>query len=114
MKSWGRAAFILGAFWLLARWIGIGPFFVPSLRTAVLYAAVILALYLGWRDGRRLLIRIGLIEERSALAILDRRLARGEIDLQIYRAMRAELLAPAGFERRNKNTEPVSNDDGSA
>jgi hypothetical protein len=96
----------LGVLWLLAHWLGLGPLITPDSRTVAIWAAVLLALFLLWRDGRVLLARYGLTRHDAPLAILEGRLARGELDLRAYRILRDELLASAGIPVPNKNNQP--------
>ncbi len=106
MRAWGRMIFLLGVLWLLTRWLGFGYWFNPDARTIALWASILLALFLLWRDGRVLLARYGWTAADQPLALLEGRLARGEIDLEAYRSLRAELLAEAGITSPKKNTEP--------
>ena len=106
MKAWGRTLFVLVVLWLLTRWIGAGPPIMPDARTVALWAAVLLAVFLLWRDGRSLLARYGLTRNDSPLAVLETRLARGELNLDTYRQLRAELVAAAGISGTNKNRLP--------
>ena len=103
MQGWAKTIFVLGVFWLLTRWIGTGSFLPVDVRTVALWAAVLLAFFLLWRDGRALLARLGLSKPETPLFILEQRLARGELDLDAYRKLRDELLRPAGIPARNKN-----------
>ena len=68
-----------------------------------LWAAVLLAFFLLWRDGRPLLARYGFARQDTPLAILEQRLAKGELDLDAYRALRDELLSPAGIPPQSAN-----------
>ena len=106
MQGWAKTIFVLGVFWLLTRWIGAGSFLPVDIRSAALWAAVLLAFFLLWRDGRALLARLGLSRPEAPLSILEQRLARGELDLDAYRKLRDELLRSAGIPGRNKNTKP--------
>ncbi|MGE5528717.1 MAG: hypothetical protein ACM3X6_06195 [Patescibacteria group bacterium] len=103
MRTWGRVVVLLGLIWLLTRWAGLGRLGLPDLRTAALWAAVLLAIFLVWRDGRPFLARHGFAAQDSPLAILERRLACGELDLRSYRRLRAELSDQAGIRAGNKN-----------
>ncbi len=105
MQAWGRTILILGVFWLLVRWVGAGPLVAPDARTIVLWASIFLGVYLVWRDGRPLLARYGLAGRDTPLAILERRLAGGDIDLDSYRRLRDELLGTAGIAGSNQNRE---------
>ena len=105
VKAWGRTLFVLGVLWLLTRWIGVG-LFLPDARTVALWAAVLLAVFLLWRDGRGLLARYGLTRNDSPLAVLETRLARGDLDLDTFRQLRTELLAAAGIAGANQNRQP--------
>ncbi|MGE5551893.1 MAG: hypothetical protein ACM3ZC_15375 [Bacteroidota bacterium] len=106
MKEWGRTVLVLGVFWLLTRWVGMGALFTPDARSIALWSAVLLAGFLLWRDGRVLLARIGLSGHDAPLSILERRLAQGELSLDSYRALREELLSTrAGIAAANKNTD---------
>ena len=104
MHGWVRVVFVLAAVWLLTRWAGGGPLPVPDPRTAVLWAAVVLGVFLLWRDGRGLLIRYGFGRQDTPKAILEKRLALGEISLPAYRRLRDELDA-AGIKTPNENKE---------
>lgn len=106
MKAWGRTLFVLGVLWLLTRWIGAGSLYLPDARTIALWAAVLLAVFLLWRDGRGLLARYGLTRHDSPLAMLETRLARGDLDLDSYRQLRAELTGAAGIAGANQNRQP--------
>ena len=105
MKAWSRTLFVLGVLWLLTRWIGVG-LFLPDARTVALWAAVLLAVFLLWRDGRGLLARYGLTRNDSPLAVIETRLARGELDLDTFRQLRTELLTAAGITGANQNRQP--------
>jgi hypothetical protein len=105
VKAWGRTLLVLAVLWLLTRWIGIG-FFLPDARTIALWAAILLAVFLLWRDGRGLLARYGLTRNDAPLAVLEIRLARGELDLDTFRQLRTELSAAAGIAGAAQNRQP--------
>lgn len=102
-KYWWRVLsfFLLG--WLLLYWSGLGGFPVLDLKRVALWAAVLLGFFLLVRDGRLFLLRLGILRAESPLSILALRLAKGEIDLETYRALREEILASAGIARANEN-----------
>ena len=97
MKLWARAVFFLLFVWLLSRWLSPGGFAAPDPRRVALWAMIALGLFLICRDGRHLLLRLGLLRGDSPLLLLNERLARGEIDLDTYRLLREEILASAGI-----------------
>lgn len=107
MKAWGRTILVLGVIWLSLRWVGAGAVRTPDARTIAWWAVLLLAAFLLWRDGRVLLTRYGWSGHDAPLTILERRLARGELDLDSYRALRDELLAAGGFPGTRKNTVPM-------
>lgn len=106
MNAWGRTIFFLAVFWLLTRWLGAGTLPMPDARTAAIWAAIVLGVFLLWRDGRPLLARYGLSGNDDPFALLERRLARGEIDLGTYRRLRKELIAAAGICGAERNKKP--------
>ncbi|MGE5599867.1 MAG: hypothetical protein ACM3XS_10870 [Bacteroidota bacterium] len=91
---------------MLTRWLGMGASFAPDLRTVALWAAILLGLFLFWRDGRAILARYGLAPRDTPLAILAERLAKGELDLETYRRIREELAGEAGIPGANPNSVP--------
>ena len=109
MRLWARAISFFLFVWLLSRWWGLGFFAAPDLRRAALWAAIALGLFLLCRDGRPLLLRLGLLRADSPLLILDERLAKGEIDLDTYRLLREEILSSAGIlgAKANRVKSPV-------
>jgi uncharacterized membrane protein len=96
MRTWARTIAFFGGLWLAAGLLGGGSFFMDA-RRAVLWAALLLGLFLLWRDGRPLLARYGFTASDAPLAILEQRLAKGELDLELYKTLRGELTAPAGI-----------------
>ncbi|NLG84955.1 MAG: hypothetical protein GX493_10205 [Firmicutes bacterium] len=102
-KYWWRVLFFFLFGWLLLYWSGLGGIPAIDLRRAALWAVVLLCFFLLCRDGRLLLLRLGVLRTESPLSILELRLAKGEIDLATYRALREELLASAGITRANEN-----------